>query len=90
MRNLLPRNGFAMSWEHALTYPLALDSGAPIFTLGDAADLFRARSETAKHTPPIEYAIDLLSRAAQTDAADDIKAATEQVDRVLQIWRRFA
>jgi hypothetical protein len=78
-----------MLWDLALTYPLALDSGAPIYTLKEAADLFRARSETVRHLPPIGHAIDLLSRAAQTGAVDDIQAATEQVDRALQILRRL-
>ncbi|MPZ58457.1 MAG: hypothetical protein GEU91_18585 [Rhizobiales bacterium] len=68
-----------------MSYPLALADGRVLHTLHDARDvlLSDAAFSGVTHWPPLEHAIELLLAAAETGADADIKAATEQVHRVL-------
>jgi hypothetical protein len=77
-----------MSWDKPLARELAIRDGQPLVTLRDAARLLAGRLDDLKHASPLESAIEWLLRAASSNGKrDDIEAATEQVARMLQLWR---
>ena len=74
-------------WTLPLTQTLTLKSGRQLRTLGDAADLILDRFGSTIRSDPLEYAIELLLRAAETRRDDDLKAATDQLLVVLRFNR---
>ena len=72
-------------WMKPLTRTLTLKSGQRLATLLDAANLLAERFQTVRRNDPLEHAIRLLLRAAETGAREDRKAATEQIALVLQL-----
>jgi hypothetical protein len=61
-----------------------LKSGERLRTLHDAAEIITRRFGTVTRDAPLEHAIRLMHRAAQTGTKADRKAATDQVALVLQ------
>jgi len=77
-----------MPWAKPLAYELPLKDGRTLRTLHDARDVFSSGVFSGvTHSPPLEHAIELLIRAAETEEANDVKAATDQIVTVLQLWR---
>jgi hypothetical protein len=57
-------------------------------TLHDARDVFASGVFSGvKHSPPLEHALDLLLKAAETGQPDVVKAATDQIATVLRLWK---
>jgi hypothetical protein len=76
-----------MAWNDPLTQTLVLNDGRELRTLRDAARLFASRFDALKDTPPLEHAIELLTLAAKSGTPRDIEAATDQLVRVLTLWK---
>jgi hypothetical protein len=74
----------AVDWNQPLTRTLILKSGERLKTLHDAAELITRRFGSATKSAPLEHAISLLLRAAETCTRADRKAATNQVALVLR------
>jgi hypothetical protein len=62
-----------VDWNQPLTRTLVLKSGQRLTTLHDAAELITRRFGTVTRDTPLEHAIGLLLRAAETGT----RAATE-------------
>jgi hypothetical protein len=73
-----------VDWNRPLTRVLTLKSGEQLRTLHDAAELFTHRFGSVTKSAPLEHAIGLLLRAAETGTRADRKAATDQVALVLR------
>ena len=67
-----------------LSRVLILKSGERLRTLHDAAELITRRFGSVTKPAPLEHAIVLLLRAAETGTQADRKAATDQVAHVLR------
>jgi hypothetical protein len=77
-----------MPWAKPLAYELPLKDGRTLRTLHDVRDVFASEIFAgATHLPPLECAVDLLMRAAETGEPDDVTNATDQVAHVLRVWR---
>jgi hypothetical protein len=77
-----------MPWAKPLAYELPLKDGRTLRTLHDARDVFASGVFAGvTRSPPLEHALDLLIRAAETGEDDDVEAATDQIATVLRIWR---
>ena len=77
-----------MPWAKPLAYELPLKDGRTLRTLHDVRDVFASGVFAGvTHSPPLEHAIDLLIRAAETGEDHDVRAATDQVATVLRLWR---
>jgi hypothetical protein len=74
-----------VDWNRPLTRVLTLKSGEQLRTLHDAAELFTHRFGSVTKSAPLEHAIGLLLRAAETGTRADRKAATDQVELVLRL-----
>lgn len=75
-------------WSTALARPIALRSGRTLRTLRDAGECLagdRFRGVTA--SAPLAHAAELLMIAARSGDPEDVAAATDQVEIVLQEWR---
>jgi hypothetical protein len=72
-------------WTLSLTRTLTLKSGRQLRTLGDAADLILDRFGNVTKSALVEHASELLMRAAETQADEDLAAATDQVDVMLRV-----
>jgi hypothetical protein len=64
-----------VDWSRPLTRVLTLKSGKHLTTLLGAADLFARRFQSATRNAPLEHAIRLLLRTAETGTRKDRKAA---------------
>ena len=73
-----------VDWNRPLTRVLILKTDERLRTLHDAADLITRRFGTMTRSAPLEHAIGLLLRAAETGTRADRKAATDQVAVVLR------
>ena len=80
----------AVDWSRPLTHTLTLKSGRRLVRLLDAADLLAEGFQTVRRYDPLEYAIELLLRAAETGTPADRKAATDQVALVLRLNHMLA
>jgi hypothetical protein len=66
-------------------------TGRTLRTLHDVRDVFVSGVFAGvTHSPPLEHALDLLIKAAETGENDDEKAATDQIATVLRLWRMMA
>jgi len=77
-----------MPWSARLSRPLTLKSGQTLCTLRDAGECLsgdRFRGVTA--SAPLAHAAELLMIAARSGDPEDVAAATDQVEIVLQAWR---
>ena len=72
----------ARHWSKNLSKRLALKSGEQLVTLRDAGDCLVQIFGTVIKSAPLEYAGELLIRAAETGKRADIKAASRAA------WRR--
>ena len=72
-------------WSKPLTRTLALRSGQRLLTLLDAADLLAEWFQNATRDDPLEHAVELLLRAAETGTRADREAATDQVALVMRL-----
>jgi hypothetical protein len=59
--------------------------GAELVTIEDAARLVGLMKPWRQSRPHWDFAAELLLRAAQTRAEDDIEAATAQMERALRV-----
>lgn len=73
-----------MPWSDPLAFPIKLRDGRELRTLGEAAELILRLSETIQGHPWVEYAAQLLMRAAENGDAPTIEDATWQVHRALK------
>jgi hypothetical protein len=76
-----------MAWNDPLTRTLVLNEGRELATLRDAARLFASRFDALKNTPTLEHAIELLTLAAKSGNPRDIEVATDQLARMLALWK---
>jgi hypothetical protein len=72
-------------WHRPLAYPLTLRDGTEIATLRQAAALMMGLPETRKSRPVWQRAAELLMQAQKGGKAADIRAATDQICRALQL-----
>jgi hypothetical protein len=72
-----------VDWTRPLTRTITLKSGER--TLHDAAEVISRRFQSVRGDAPLERAIRLLLRAAETGTRADGKAATDQVALVLRL-----
>jgi hypothetical protein len=80
-----------MPWNKPLARHLPLKDGRTLHTLHDARDVFASGVFAGvTHDPPLEHAIELLIRAAETGEDNDVEAATDQVAIMLRLWRMMA
>ena len=68
-----------VDWTRPLTRTLILKTGERLRTLHDAAELITRRFGSVTKSAPLEDAIGLLLRAAETGTEADRKAATDQM-----------
>jgi hypothetical protein len=81
-------DGSTMAWNKPLAYELPLKDGRILRTLHDARYVFASGVfDGVTHSPPLEHALDLLLKAAETGTPDDVKAATDQIGVVLRLWK---
>jgi hypothetical protein len=74
-----------MPWGKPLAYNLPLKDGRTLRTLHDCRDVFASGVFAGvTQSPPLEHALDLLIRAAETGEDNDVKAATDQIATVLR------
>ena len=73
-----------VDWTRPLTRVPILKTGERLRMLHDAADLITHRFGSVTKSAPLEHAIVLLLRAAETGTRADRKAATDQVAVVLR------
>ena len=73
-----------VDWNRPLTRVLILKTGERLRTLHDAAERITRRFSSVAKSAPLEHAIGLLLRAAETGTQADRKAATDQVAHVLR------
>ncbi len=64
-------------WNRPLTRVLVLKSGERLATLLDTADLLSSRFQGVIRHDPLEHAITLLLRAAETGTRADREGATD-------------
>jgi hypothetical protein len=74
-----------VDWTQPLTRTLTLKSGERLLALHDAAYLFTRIFGSVTKSAPLEHAIRLLHRAAETGTRADRKTATDQVALVLRL-----
>lgn len=75
-----------MPWSKPLTRELTLKDGRVLRTLHDARYVFASGVFSGvKHSPPLERAIDLLMKAANSGDDHDVQAATDQVAIALRV-----
>ena len=72
-------------WNRPLIYPLTLRDGTRITTLRQAATLMKGLPETRKWEPVWQHAADLLVLAHKNGKAADVRVATYQLRRALQV-----
>ena len=74
------------NWQRALTYPIELRDGHRIETLQQGATLITKHLPKARQARPgWGYAAELLMQAYKTGNPADIRAATDQLHRALQV-----
>ena len=72
-------------WNRPLIYALTLSDGTRIATLRQAATLMKGLPETRKSEPVWQHAADLLVLAHKNGKAADVRVATDQLRRALQV-----
>ena len=72
-------------WYRPLAYPLTLRGGTEITTLRQAVTLLTGLLETRKSKPVWQHAAELMMHAHKTGKAVDVRAATDQLCRALQL-----
>ena len=77
----------SVGWNRPLAYPLTLRDGTDIATLRQAAALLMGLSETWKSKPVWQRAAHLVMQAQKSGKPADIRAATDQLRRALQLER---
>jgi len=75
-----------VDWNQPLSRVLILKTGERLRTLHDAAELFTRRFGSVTKSAPLEHAIGLMLRAAETGTRADRKAATDQVALVSRFY----
>jgi hypothetical protein len=77
-----------MPWNKPLAHELPLKDGRILRTLDDARVVFASGVFAGvTHSPPLEHALDLLLKAAETGKPGDVEAATDQIGMVLRLWK---
>ena len=74
----------AASWTRLLSRTLVLKDGTHLATLHDVAKVFTRTFDNSVHWPTLDYAIELLMKAAETGTEDDVEAATNEAAIVLR------
>ena len=74
-------------WNRPLAYPLTLRDGTTIVTLRQAAALLMGLPETWKSNPVWQRAAELTLQAHKSGKAADVRTATDQLCRALQLER---
>jgi hypothetical protein len=72
-------------WNRPLAYPLTLRDGTTIATLRQAAALMMGLSETRKSKRVWQHAAELLMQAQKSGLTVDVRDATDQLCRALQL-----
>lgn len=72
-----------MPWDDPLSRTLVLADGRELKTLREAGTVLTEAFVGVTKSAMLEYAIELLLEAERTGTPSDIKAATDQVERVL-------
>jgi hypothetical protein len=75
----------AVDWTQPLTRTLTLKTGGRLVTLYDAAELLADRFDTVRRDEPLEHAVELLLRAAETGTHKERECATDQIALVLRL-----
>lgn len=78
----------AAKWKTPLTAPITLRGGTTLRTLAEAKACLRTDCAGLKHDA-LDYANEVLDRAAKSGTEDDLKEATASVHRILR-WNRVA
>ena len=74
------------NWDRVLTYPIELRDGHRIETLQQGATLItRHLPKSVQERPGWGYAAELLMQAYKTGKSADIRAATDQLHRALEV-----
>ena len=73
------------NYQRKLARPLTLADGTQLVTLRDAANALLDAANARSGVP--DYAIRLLSTAAETGKRADMVEATEAIERVLRVRR---
>jgi hypothetical protein len=77
------------NYPRKLTRVLVLTDGTKLVTLRDAANvMLEVFSSVNAHSGPLDRSIQQLLAAAATGSRADIRAATDQIERVLR-WRHL-
>ena len=82
---LRPKEFRRRGWNRLLVDPLTLRDGTKIATLRQAATLLMGLRETRKSKPMWQYAAELMLRANKSGKEADVRAATDQLRRALQL-----
>ena len=73
-------------WNRPLAYPIKLRDGYTIETMKQAAGLITKQLPRGRQERAIwQHAVELLMQAHKTGKAEDIRAATDQLCRALQL-----
>jgi hypothetical protein len=73
-------------WTRTLAYPITLRAGDVISTMAQAAHLMTQRLPKSRQERPVwQHAAELLIEAHTSGKAADIRAATDQLCRALQL-----
>jgi hypothetical protein len=73
-------------WYRPLAYPITLRDRTVINTMAQAARLMTERLPLARQEKPVwQHAAELLMQAQKSGKAIDVRAATDQLCRALQL-----
>jgi hypothetical protein len=73
-------------WNRALAYPIKLRDGDVISTMAQAARLMTQRLPKARQEKPVwQHTAELLMQAQKSGKAIEVRAATDQLCRALQL-----
>ena len=73
-------------WTHPLAYPITLRDGDVISTMAQAALFITQRLPKTRQEKPVwQHTAELMIHAHKTGKAADIRAATDQLCRALQL-----
>jgi len=82
----MARNAKPTGWNRALAYPIKLRDGDTIETMKQAAALITKQLPRGRQERAVwQYAVELLMQAHKSGKAIDIRAATDQLRRALQL-----
>ena len=73
------------SWQRPLSFPIKLRDGHVIETMAEAAHLMTQLPQARQERPVWQHAAELVMQAHKGGKAKDIRAATDQLCRALQL-----